>query len=144
MLLWCLLLSSCARLTDHRVVHIIYTRPKLNLRSHHPLLLLLLPPPTSPLLRPHRPASLILPIASAPWPQDTGLSALSEKFQQGTPITEDDVRSETKGFTPAQVHSVKSRVDALNKCVRVRRTCSNPCVLGQVARGCPEQVRTRA
>ena len=48
------------------------------------------------------------------WLESAGLSALTEKFAHGEVVTNEDIKSQTVGLTPLQVHAVRERVATLN------------------------------
>eukprot|EP00048_Salpingoeca_helianthica_P016801 m.234304 g.234304 ORF g.234304 m.234304 type:complete len:626 (-) comp19545_c0_seq1:19-1896(-) len=56
--------------------------------------------------------------AESAWLEEAGFEVIADKFAQGSLITDADLRAETVGFTPAQIHAVKQRVDTLNDTLR--------------------------
>jgi hypothetical protein len=49
------------------------------------------------------------------WLENAGLSSLTEKIELGEAITAEDLKSQTAGLTPLQVHAVKERCMTLNR-----------------------------
>lgn len=69
------------------------------------------------------------------WLRDVGLSSLVEIHVSGGVIDDEHIQRATRGFIPAQVNSVRSRVRVLNKSVGAAAAAGSDGGLSTAARG---------